>query len=204
MNKNLSQLQHKVYLSYHQDGILDLVVATTILEFSAFMATGIVVFLIVGILFATQYILMKQRITIPRFGYVRFVPEKKALMQNWGLVGIGVLVLFLVFAANMFLKSNPTSQEMQAWMQRYHMVPLSAMLFALPALVAAIFLGLKRFFLYALLAVALPVLGAILEIETFIPIMATGFLVLAFGIWLLANFLKKYPVSDKAGSDVSE
>jgi hypothetical protein len=204
MNKDFNQLQHKVYLSYHQDGILDLVAATMLLGFSAFMATKNVVFLVVGVLFAAQYVLMKQWITIPRFGFVRFVPEKKALLQNWVLLGIGVLVLLLVFAANIFLQSNPASPDLRAWSQRYHMVPLSAMLFALPALAAAVFLGLKRYYLYALLALTLPALGAWLEIETFIPIMSTGLLMLAVGIWLLVTFLKKYPISGKAGSDAGE
>jgi hypothetical protein len=156
-----------------------------LLGFSAFMATKIVVFLAVGALFASLYVLMKQRITIPRFGFVRFVPEKKALRQNWVLLGIGVLVLLLVFAANIFLQSNPASSQMQAWIQSYHM-------------------GVKRFYLYALLALVLPALGAFLAVETFIPIMSIGFLMLAVGIWLLANFLKKYPVSKKAGSDARE
>jgi hypothetical protein len=204
MNKDFNQLQHKVYLSYHQDGILDLVAATMLLGFSTFMATKNVVFLVVGVLFAAQYVLMKQRITIPRFGFVRFVPEKKALRQNWVLLGIGVLVLLLVFAANIFLQSNPASPQMQAWIQSYHMVPLSAMLFALPALAAAVFMGVKRFYLYALLALVLPALGAFLAVETFIPIMSIGFLMLAVGIWLLATFLKKYPVSEKTVSDARE
>ncbi len=80
-------------------------------------------------------------------------------------------------------------------MRRYHMVPLSTMLFGLPALGAAIFLGLKRFYLYALLAAGLPLLGAWLNIETYIPIVTTGLIILAFGAVLLANFLKKYPLN---------
>jgi hypothetical protein len=84
----------------------------------------------------------------------------------------------------------------------YHMIPLSAMLFGLPALVAAIFLGPKRFYLYALLAVGLPAGGAWLNIDTYIPIMTMGVIVLAFGTVLLVNFLKKYPLNAE-GEDVS-
>ncbi len=203
-SKEFDTLKRKVYLAYHRDGILDLTAATTLLGFSIFMATKNVVFLVLGAIFTAQYVLMKQSITIPRFGYVRFVPQKKALTQGWFLVGLGVLVMFVVFVLNIFLSNSPSSPEMQAWIQRYHMIPLSGVLFGVPALVAAVFLGLKRFYLYAMLTVGLPALGAWLNIETFIPILVTGLVVLAFGIGLLSSFLKQHPVDDKAGSNAGE
>lgn len=202
--KEFEPLRRKIYLAYHRDGILDLAVAAILLGFSVFMATSNVVFLAVGAIVATQYVLMKQRITVPRYGYVRFVSQKKALRQGWFLVGLGVLVVFVLLVLNMFLRNRPSSPEMQAWIQRYHMVPLSALLFGVPALVAAGFLGLKRFYLYALLTVVLPVLGAWWNIETFIPILVTGLVVLAFGGGLLASFLKQHPVEDKVGSNGGE
>jgi hypothetical protein len=204
MNKNLDNLRRKVYLSYHQDGILDLVAATVLLGFSAFMATKNVIFLVLGMLFSAQYILMKQSITIPRLGFVRFDSEKKSMLQGWLFVGIGVLVMFLFYSAQTYSRSNPAPPNIQEMLQRYHMVPLSAMLFGLPTLAAAIFFGLKRFYLYALLAVGLPALGAWLEIKTFIPIMSIGLLMLAIGLWLLGTFIRKYPLNQKDGSDGGE
>lgn len=189
--KDFDTLKRKVYLAYHQDGILDLTAAVVLLGFGTFMVTGSVVFLTMGAIFATLYTLMKNRITVPRFGYVRFEPQEKTMKQYWFLLGLGVLVLLAFLAGNIF-QSN-SSAELQALKQQYHMVPLSAMLFGLPALVAAVFLGLKRFYLYALLAVGLPALGGWLNVETYIPILATGFVMLAVGIGLLTSFLKKYP-----------
>jgi len=149
----------------------------------------------VGWMAMMLYFLIKQRITIPRFGFVRFESQKKTVQKAWISVGIGVLFVAFFLTPNIFVSRQPTSPETQAWIQRYHMVPLSAMLFGLPALVAAIFLGLKRFYLYALLTVGLPLLGALLNIETYIPIVSTGIIILAFGAVLLANFLKKYPLN---------
>lgn len=200
--KDFDSLKRKVYLAYHQDGILDLAAAMVLLGFGADMAIKNGVFLIVGVILAAQYVLMKQHITIPRFGYVRFVPRKKTLMQLWFLIGFGVLVLLGVLFLIILLGNRPSSPEMQTWIQQYHMVPLSAMLFGLPALVAAVFLGLKRFYLYVTLTVGLPALGACLNIETFIPILAIGLVILAFGIGLLSSFLKQHPVDDKAGGNV--
>ena len=193
--QEFNSLKRKVYLAYHQDGILDLVAGSVVLGFGTFMLTDNIAFLMAGWFVMIMYVFLKNRITVPRFGYVRIDSEKKALMKSWISVGIGVLVLLLFFLLPIFLRREPASPETEALIRRYHMVPLSTMLFALPALAAALFLGLKRFYLYALLASGLPLLGAMLNIETYIPIVTTGAVIIAFGAFLLTNFLKKYPLN---------
>ena len=195
-------LKRKVYLAYHQDGILDLVAGSVVLGFGLNMLTDNIVFLMIGWLAMMLYVLIKQRVTVPRFGFVRFESQKKTVQKAWLSVGIGVLVLLLFFGLGFFVNREPASPEMQALIRRYHMVPLSTMLFGLPALAAAIFLGLKRFYLYALLAAGLPLLGALANIETYIPIVTTGAVIIAFGAFLLVNFLRKYPLNAE-GEDAS-
>jgi len=199
--KDFNTLKQKVFLAYHQDGILDLAAGTVVFGFGLNMLTGNIVFLMMGWMAMMLYFLMKQWITIPRFGYVRFESKDKTAAKGFVSVGIGVLVLFFFVALKFFIDRQPSSPEMQALIQRYHMVPLSGMLFGLPALAAALYLGLKRFYLYALLAIGLPALGALVEIETYIPIVATGLTILAFGAVLLTAFLRKYPLSNGAGND---
>ena len=145
--KEFDTLKQKVYFAYHQDGILDLVAGSVVFGFGLNMLTGNIAFLMAGWMAMMLYILIKQRITIPRFGYVRFESEKKTFRK--GLIGvvIGVLVLLFFVLLKFVIDRQPASPETQAWIQRYHMVPLSAMLFGLPALAAAVFLGLKRFYL---------------------------------------------------------
>ena len=193
--KDFDILKRKVYLSYHKDGILDLVAGSVVLGFGLNMLTDNIAFLMVGWFMMLMYYFLKQRITIPRFGFVRIDSEKKTRMLSWISVGIGVLVLLLFFGLGFFVNREPASPEAEALLRRYHMVPLSGMLFGLPALAAAIFLGLKRFYLYAFLAVGLPLLGAWLDIETYIPIVTTGAVILTFGAILLVGFLKKYPLN---------
>ena len=190
-------IRRKVYLAYHKDGIIDLVAGSVVLGFGTFMLTDNIAFLMFGWLVMLMYVFLKNRITVPRFGYVRIDSEKTTLKKSWISVGIGVLVTLLFFLLPIFLRRNPTSPEVEALISRYHMVPLSTMLFGLPALGAAIFLGLKRFYLYALLAAGLPLLGAILNIETYLPMVTIGAIILAFGAALLARFLKQYPLNQE-------
>ena len=201
--KDFNSLKQKVFLAYHQDGIIDLVAGTVIFGFGLNMLTGNIVFLMVGWMAMMLYVLIKQRITVPRFGFVRFESKERIASKGMVSLGIGVLVLFFFVSLKFFIDRQPSSPEMQAWIQRYHMVPLSGLLFGLPALVAALYFGLKRFYLYALLAVGLPALGAWIAIETYVPIVTTGLIVLAFGVVLLTAFLKKYPLTDEAGDNVS-
>lgn len=199
----INDLKRVVFLAYHQDGILDLVAATVVLGFGVFMLTDNIAFLATGWLAMLLYPFLKRRITIPRFGYVRFDSQGKSLRRGTFSVGIGVLVLLLFFLLNVFISRGPASPELENWIRRYHMVPLSTILFALPALLAAVLLGLKRYFLYALLAAGLPALGALLELETYLPILATGLVALVFGIVLLITFLGNTPARDEAGLDGS-
>ncbi|MEJ2352161.1 MAG: hypothetical protein P8Y03_20430 [Anaerolineales bacterium] len=183
-------------MAYHQDGIPDLIAGLVVLGFGTYIMTNNFAFLMASDFVMLMYYVLKRRITIPRFGYVRIDSEDKAQVRSWAAVGFGVLFVLLFSSLNIFLCRGPaSSQEIQAWIRSYHMIPLSAMLFGLPALVAAIFLGPKRFYLYALLAVGLPAAGAWLNIDTYIPIMTMGVNALAFGTVLLVNFLKKYPLN---------
>jgi len=196
--KDFDSLRRKVYLTYHKDGVLDLVAGTVITGFGINMLTGNIVFLMAGWFAMMMYVFLKNRITVPRFGYVRFESEKSSFRKGLLSVVIGVLVVFFFFALNFFVSKQPVSPEIQAWIKRYHMVPLSTMIFGLPALVGAMYFGQKRFYLYALLASGLPLLGAWLNIETYIPILTTGLVILVFGIILLTSFLKKYPLNPES------
>jgi len=204
MTNEFGSLKRRIYLAYHQDGILDLVAGSVVVGFGAFMLTDNIAFMIFGWLAMMLYVLIKQRITVPRFGFVRIESEKTSFRKGLISVGVGVLLFFFFLTLNIFVSRKPTSPDIQALIQSYHMIPLSGMMFGLPSLVGAIYLGLKRFYLYAFLAVGLPALGAWLNTETYIPIIAIGLIVLAFGLILLINFLKKYQIKEEAGEDAHE
>lgn len=193
--KEINTLKQKAYTAYHQDGILDLVFAVVLLGFGTFMLTENAVFLALGAFIAALYIPLKQQITVPRFGFVRFESEKKSLTKAWILLGVGFLVLLLVFFARYFIGDTPSSPDLQRLSQRYHMVPLAGFLFGIPALVAFLYFKLPRFLLYAILTVALTALGGWMNIQTYIPILSLGGFVLVISFILMFNFSKRYPIN---------
>ena len=101
--KEFGPLKRKVFLAYHRDGILDLVAGTVVLGFGLNMLTGNIFFLMAGWLAMMLYFLIKQRVTIPRFGFVRFESQKKTVQKAWISVGIGVLFVAFFLTLNIFV-----------------------------------------------------------------------------------------------------
>jgi hypothetical protein len=203
MNKNIDfeKLQRRVFLAYQQDGILDLLVGINATGFALSMLMDSVVFLSLGAMSVILYILLKQRITIPRFGFVDFGRDRTVSRRLTILVAIGVLV-FITFLAGAILPRMNPSPVTKALLDQYHMVIISGMVFGLPCAIVALLLGPRRFYLYALLAVGLPALGGFFGTETYLPMLTLGLLVTATGIWLLAKFMQRYPLDEEAGSGV--
>ena len=200
--RELDSLKRKVYLAYHRDGVLDLVAGSVVSGFGLYMLTENIAFLISCWLVMMFYMLLKQRITIPRFGYVGFESKERSLKMGWLAMGIGVVVVLGLFIGNFFVDIRPGNPEMQAMLKQYYMVPLSAFLFGIPSLLAAMILGLKRYYLYFGLLVVLPALAAWLGIMEYIPILTSGLVMLVTGLGLLVSFLRKYPLTEEAETNV--
>ena len=84
MNPDMSKnpLRRKAYLAYHQDGIIDILIGATMIGFALWILLGYVLFTFISWLSFGFYVQLKNTITVPRFGYVRFqqyeCPEEEA------------------------------------------------------------------------------------------------------------------------------
>jgi len=85
---NLKEIEKKAYLSYHEDGIVDLTIGIVfLLVCFIWVLFGIFnIFtwpsLILMVIFYPIYILAKQKITVSRFGYFRFGRKRKERNRN--------------------------------------------------------------------------------------------------------------------------
>lgn len=197
---DLEQLERKTYLAYHQDGLADVVAGLILLIFGLGMVFAEATLFI----FAwTPFLLLwpfKRILTVPRIGYVKYVPERRRKIQL-GLVVMmvaGVLSLLLGAVASLAYSGQITG--LQAWFRANSLVVFGAILASAFILIAALF-GIKRFFVYAPLVFAPWVLGRIFDVEPGILLAVVSGLILLVGLSLLIRFLVQFPVLSAEEND---
>jgi hypothetical protein len=199
---NLKELEKKVYMSYHQDGILDISLGLLILLFGIAMYTHLIPFVgLIPILVMVVGYLAKKFITIPRMGYVNFTNARKAKerrkMSFWLVLGIVVFGAVLVGLAKRNILPGLDSVP-----QAYPLLAL-AVIFSSLIIAAALMFGAVHLYAYA--ALVLIVLVPCQSIYASEPHRVTfaGALILLCGLLTFIRFLRKYPLPEKEASDVS-
>jgi hypothetical protein len=202
MNKRMSmrEVEKSTYMSYHQDGLLDIFVGVYVLLF----ALGILLmtvtdfsmwFVIPGIFPAVMvpiWISVKKRITMPRIGYVKFGSRgaNKVVAIFIGLMVAGLGAFMVVAFAS----------RSQAWALtlRNLIVPNGMIIIGIGAAsISSLFaytMGLKRLCVYGLLALALFLAGHFITIPFEYSVLAIGLVIVINGCVLLMRFIRKYPL----------
>lgn len=196
------ELEQRAFLAYHQDGLIDMIIGMCILGFGLNMATDSSAFSILSWIPILFYLPLKNRVTAPRFGYVRFSSERSATTK-W-LIGILVVGLALLFGLGVFVFAVAESipPEVATWLRQYHMLIFS-IVGAVILLCAAVWTGMRRFTVYAGLSVLIVATGSYLGVHPAVYVIILGALILAVGLWMLAGFVRKYPiVTEEDGDDV--
>ena len=195
-NNDFKDLANRAYMAYHQDGIIDILLGAGITGFGLqmyFESSALIILSWMPFLF---YMPMKNHITAPRFGYVRFAGEQEERARNTRMILLGLLTftLFLgLFVALMFGRVAP---EMREFIGQNVMLLLGG-LAALILAVAAAVTGLKRFYIYAALTLLFNIAGTFLPIHEGLTTVLLGLTILICGLWLLARFLRAYPLPEE-------
>ena len=195
-NDDFQKLADRAYNSYHQDGIIDMLLGAGITGFGLqilFDSSALMILSWMPFLF---YMPMKTHITAPRYGYVRFKGEQEERTRNTRLVLIGLLAFTILLGLALFLAFDRVTPEVRALIGENTML-LMGMLAALILAVAAAVTGLKRFYVYAALTLLFNLAGAFLPIPDGAATVLLGLTILASGIWLLARFIRAYPLPDE-------
>jgi hypothetical protein len=201
---NLKEIERKAYMSYHQDGLMDIFAGLYILGFGLGIFMQIIWDLGFGVIMPAIlittvlpiWIVAKRKITMPRIGYVNF-GTRGANKLTVVFIGTMVAGLFAFFAFTF-----ATSQSgLRQWLDL--IVQNGMLIVGLGSLaVCALFgytMGLKRLYAYGLLAAISFVIGHFMDIFFGYIIMALGTTVMVVGFVLLTNFVRKYPLKgDKA------
>lgn len=196
------KLERKTYLFYHQDGLLDLIIAASILALGLNEASDSAIWYFVALMVMINYVPLKNRITFPRLGYAKFKSTRGGInLKMFGILVLVVLVLGVVGIV-LFLGSGSSPSSLT---QSIRQGPL--LLYALLGLVGFSLFGLvvqlNRLYLYALLSVLIFGGGHLLDLPFPLPFFILAAAVLAVGAGLLTRFLRKYPLSAEEAGHVS-
>ncbi|HEY42981.1 MAG TPA: hypothetical protein G4O11_03255 [Anaerolineae bacterium] len=203
--KQFKRLESKTYLSHHQDGLLDVLIGQIMLGLGFGMASGWIGGLaILGFFPIALYVPLKNRITIPRLGYVEFIPKasREALLKiAYPLFFCTCMVIFLLVARvpEGVTPVAPVWTPSEAWPAfRLWLQGKESLLFGLAMFIVFGVVGMatkiRRLFAYALLGLMIMVGGQLFHLRTFIPLFVMAGITYAVGIIMLIQFLRKYPI----------
>lgn len=194
--KEFKELARRAYISYHEDGLIDVLLGLGILGFGLMLLTGNVIFNILAWMPMVFYVPLKNRITIPRFGYAQFMTEQKKRNYLWLAVAVGVVAFALFLGLFVFLLAGQMPVWMENFLGRYDLL-LLGLLLDIPLVIGGMLSGLNRLYAYALLVLAVIAGGIILGLDAPFYFIFLGSVILSAGIWLLVRFLRKYPLENR-------
>jgi len=193
----LKNMKRKTYLAYHQDGLIDLVIGLGIAGFaiSAALDSESSMLAYTPFLFFTT---LKNRITVPRLGFVQFTPTLKMSdkQRNVLIIVLAALSLLGGLAAGFFVARN---NNLNAFYEQN--TPLIITVIGASLLIMMGFVvKLNRLFIYAAASLLIVFAGNAMSVHPgiYASILALG--ILLNGSLLLGRFLKKYPLTDMEGT----
>ena len=187
---DLRDTERKTYLSYFDDGIADIAGGLTILLFGLGMVFDASTLFIFSWMPMILFWPLKQVITFPRIGYVKFVPERqRKISRNMILLIIAGTLSFLLGIVA-FLGTEGVVFDLRDFMMEYSLLLLGAVMAMGFALIAILF-EVRRFFGYAALIFGGWLSAYLFDIEPGPPVALAGGAIVLIGSTLLINFLIK-------------
>jgi hypothetical protein len=191
--QTFDKLRRRAYMEYHQDGVLDILIGLSAIGFGLNMLTDSSALSILSWMPIIFYVPLKNRITVPRFGFVRFDSDRsRSVMVSTGILS-GVLMLGLLMGIYVFTAGDKMPPSFEVFLQKNHMLVLGG-LASLALVGAAAATGLKRLYAYAALTLMIIIAGIEFGIRTPYFVIAIGSIILLIGLWLLIRFLQNHPV----------
>jgi putative effector of murein hydrolase LrgA (UPF0299 family) len=178
---------------FHQDGVLEVVMGATLLNFgfdilNEMRVTSLFTYIPIVLMSA-----MKNQITISRIGFEAFDGNENSV-RNWNLFTAASMVLVLVTLSMIVLNDTLKIQEAFSLPFGSHLPSfLTGLVLTLGSLAAAIFLPLKRFYIYSAAALLIGVIGLFL-FPAQVAVFAIAGVLLVNGMRMMIQFSRKYPL----------
>lgn len=186
---DLKALAQRAYLSYHQDGIIDLLIGWMMLAFGLRLLFDSVAFALLAWLPLLSYVPIKNTVTVPRLGYVQFGADYgRRQRKRLGAILVGVMFL-LVLAIALLVLAAPSALSGLVGDGMFIYGAVVTILLLLGGFLTRIW----RLAVYGLLCAILAVAGAVAGLPETLLFIVLGLLILLVGAILLVRFLRKYP-----------
>jgi hypothetical protein len=209
-DQNLKKIEKRTYISYHQDGLLDIFIGFYILLF----AFGILLnsltdytmwFLVPSFFPAIMipiWISIKKRVTMPRIGFVKFrtggANKMTGIFIGLMVAGLGVFLVFTLFST-----SQPWAVALRDILVSYSTIIIGVG----SALISSLFaytMGLNRLYGYGLFSLILFLIAFFIIIPFEYILLTIAITIVFYGFVLLKRFIQKYPISRSKNSIVKK
>jgi hypothetical protein len=197
---SLREVEKRTYMSYHQDGLIDIFVGTYVLLFAlgillfkmADFNTWFVVPAIFPAIMVPIWISAKKQITMPRIGYVKFRSRGANRLMA---VFLGLMVFGLgAFAVFTFASSQGWALTLRNLIISNGMIIIGIGAASMASLFAYT-MGLKRLYTYGLLTLALFLIGHFIAVPFEYILVTIGLVIIVNGFVLLMQFIRRYPLT---------
>jgi len=196
--KSIDQLNRQSYRAFQQDGILDILVGASLLGFALWLQLNIPLFAFVCWLSVSFYKSLKNTLTIPRLGFVRFEEDHKQFIL--GILAAGIVVVLLLAARFLVLEGSDPHSSLAVFLRVNHSYLMSVIGAGLLIAFGA-WRGLSRFLFYGLLFLGLLVGFFLAGLPGIRDRFSEGGLILGVGCYLLITFLRKYSRAGESGAN---
>jgi hypothetical protein len=192
-NPKKSNLRRKLLLLYHQDGILDLIIGSCLVLLTLVMAFEQPAFIgLIGIP-AIFYFPLKNQITIPRMGLIRFESkkEKRTRLIVTTLLGVALLIIFVLG----FIPLANSADSIRNLI-RQNEILLFALLVAGSLFTIGALMMSKRFMIYAVISFFLTVWTQLLGVKLWLAVAVTALILICNSAYMLIRFHHQFPKQD--------
>ena len=192
---DLKSIKRKVYMSYFQDGLWDILLGIFLIVWGLMVTFDFVA--VMGGFWLVFYMFvlgLKRWLVYPRAGYIK-IPEARRQQIKMVLLGSVVFLAGVATIPIFIIDSRP------AWFSEYFMLILGGM-FTLVIIFLAVWWQVYRWYAYAAIILLAFMLHQWLDTELNLSFFVPGGIVTVFGLVLLIRFIRKYPKASGEGIDV--
>ena len=195
----LKQLEREAYLKTHEDGILDLILGLTLLGIGFHLASKESTLSILVWMSVLFYKPLKDRITVPRLGHVRFGKDRmKKQSQGMTAVSIGISLLLLAGSCLFFF-----AKTLPVWIHE-NLVFMAGAVVSIVLFLNGILHGIRKLILYSAGTMALSVVYLLFPIPLSWTFLLLGGLTAAYGLYQMIRFIMRTPLEPTAQKSINE